>query len=249
MDTVAQLCEQLGSDDRIKAYQARRALAEKAAVGEADRMALAAELADCLTAKAEVKDKKKKEPPPPRYAVAVRNEICRNLADVAGDAQVPALVDALADFDTREMARFALDRIPTPAATAALADALSKSIGVEFRVGLVNALARRNDPAAREALHKAAADPSSEVRLAAAEALALQPDSTGDAVIVVVGKELRATNSRAAKRADIARLRLAGTLSRAGQNDAARGIYQALASEGADEAQKKAAKAALEKLG
>ncbi|HEY1599729.1 MAG TPA: hypothetical protein VGG64_09015 [Pirellulales bacterium] len=254
MDTIAQICEQLGSADQTKAFQARRALAVKATAAaapgkEAERTAFAAELAGCLVAKAEAKDDKEKKEPLPRYTAAARNEICRSLAEVAGDAEVPALVQTLADFDVREMARFALTRIPTPAAGAALAEASQKLVGVEFRVGVVNALSRRSDAGALAAIKQAAGDSSTDVRLAAAEALAQQVDPAGDAVIVQIGKELGPANPRASKRTDVARLRLAGTLAKAGQKDAARGIYQALASDGADEAQKKAAKTALEHLG
>jgi HEAT repeat protein len=254
MDTVAQICEQLGSPDQVKAFQARRALGLRVTAAgapgkEAERTALAAELAACLVAKAETKDGKDKKDVPPRYADAARNEICRALADVGGDAEVPALVQTLADFQVREMARFALARIPTAAAAAALGDAAQKSVGVEFRVGVINALASRKDAAAASALKQAAADSSIEVRLAAAEALAQQPDAAGDALIVQAEKELGPTSPRAAKRMNVARLRLAATLAKAGQKDAARGIYQGLVSDGADEAQKKAAKSALEQLG
>ncbi len=79
MDTIAQLSEQLGSADQATAYKAKRALiVRNAAAGtpgkEAERTALAAELAACLVAKAESKDDKKKEPAP-RYSLAARNEL------------------------------------------------------------------------------------------------------------------------------------------------------------------------------
>jgi HEAT repeat protein len=253
MDTIAQISEQLGSADQATAFKARRALSVRAfAAGtpgkEAERTALAAELAGCLVAKAENGGDKKKEQTP-RYSVAARNALCRALADVGGDAEVPALVQSLSDFDVREMARFALDRIPTADAAKALAEADDKLVGEEFRVGVTNALGKRRDAVAVEALKKATGDTSSEIRLAAAEGLALQPDASGDAAILEVRKQLAATSPRAAKRMDIARLQLAATLAKAGQKDAARGIYQGLASDGADETQKKAAKSALEHLG
>ena len=59
----------------------------------------------------------------------------------------------------------------------------------------------------------------------------------GKDLIVQVGKELGPSNPRASKRTDVAQLRLASTLAKAGQKDAARGIYQGLASDGADKAQ------------
>ena len=84
-------------------------------------------------------------------------------------------MQTLNDFDVREMARFALDRIPTAAAAKALAEADEKLVGEEFRVGVTNALGKRRDAVAVEALKKATGDTSGEIRLAAARGWPCSP--------------------------------------------------------------------------
>jgi hypothetical protein len=256
MDNVAQHCEQLGSDDQTKAFQARRGLwvliAAAGAPGkESDRAVLASALAGQLVARNEPNEeqKKKKETPGFKLNAKARNQIALLLADVAGDPEIPALIEALSDFDVRESARFALARTPSAAATAALADTAQKAVGVEYRVGVIGTLGHRSGNIAVDALKQVADDTGVEVRLVAAESLAEQPDASGDAIIAKIGKDLGATSPRAAKRTSIARLQLAATLAKAGQKDAARGIFQSVASDGADDAQKNAAKSALTQLG
>jgi len=244
---IAQLCEQLGSDDQTKAFQARRALwLLIAAAGtpgkESDRAVLAAALAGELSAK---KDDKEKSP---KHSLKSRQQLLLVMADIAGDPEIPALEGALNDFDLREQARFAVAKIPSAAATAALAEAAQKAVGVEYRVGVIGSLGRRSGAIATEAIKQVASDSGVEVRLTAAESLAEQPDAAGDAIIAQIGKDLGAASPRAAKRTSIARLQLAATLAKAGQKDAAKGIYQSIASDGADDAQKNAAKSALTQL-
>src|SRR5262245_28890173 len=106
MSSVEELCEQLGSGDQPKVYQARQALVRLAAEagnpgGEGRRAELAAELAKAQ----EAKDAEGKAP---KYTPAVRGQVCRTLAEVGGDMEVPSLKAALTDFDAREMARWAL---------------------------------------------------------------------------------------------------------------------------------------------
>lgn len=257
MENVAQLCEQLGSDDQVKVFQARRGLwvlivAAGAPGKESDRAVLASALAGQLVAKNEEKEedkKKKKEEKSFKLNAKARSQIALLLADIAGDPEIPALIEALGDFDVRESARFALARTPSAAATAALADTAQKAVGVEYRVGVIGSLGHRSGNVAVDALKQVADDTGVEVRLVAAESLAEQPDPAGDAIIAKIGKDLGASNPRAAKRTSIARLQLAQTLAKAGQKDAARDIYKSVASDGADDAQKNAAKTALTQLG
>ena len=87
MDTIAQISEQLGSADQTAAFKARRALTVRAFTAgtpgkEAERTALAAELAGCLVAKADNGGDKKKEPTP-RYSVAAQ----RSLPGIGGRGQ------------------------------------------------------------------------------------------------------------------------------------------------------------------
>lgn len=76
-------------------------------------------------------------------SVKARDELARTLSEVAGDMEVPALKEAINDFDAREMARFALDRMTCQAATDALADAALNAVGVEFRIGVYRHVARQ----------------------------------------------------------------------------------------------------------
>ena len=249
MESVEKLCEQLGSNDQVQQYRAKRALAEMtAAAGAPGKESQRAQLAAAL-AKAEAATKPrgdKDKTPVPVYSARVRGEVARALAEVGGDMEVPALKQELADFDAREMARFALDRFTCEAAADALADAAVNAVGAEFRVGAINALGRRSGSRAIDALKKCAADGEPQVRLAAAEALANHADASADALLVEAGKQ---HGHRAALRMSKARLRLAGSLQNAGQKDAAKAIYQSVAQTAPREPQKKAAQHALEQLG
>src|SRR5487761_1272527 len=182
MSTIQELAEALNSGDQPTVYRAKRALAEMTADAgapgkAAQRAELAAGLAKAETAKNEKGDS-------PKHSAKARGELARALSEVAGDMEVPALNETLRDFDAREMARFALDRMTCQAATDALIDAAVNAVGVEFRVGAINALGRRSGSSVIDALKKCVAERDAEIRLAAAEALAHQADPSADEVIV-----------------------------------------------------------------
>ena len=73
------------------------------------------------------------------------------LGDVGGDASVPVLANLLDDKVLGSAARGALERIPGAAANKALVGALRLLTGVP-RIGVVNSLGRRNEPAGVKAL-------------------------------------------------------------------------------------------------
>ena len=248
MISIPELVAQLGDNDQVKAYRARQALLE--AVGKAggnpqERTAIANALAEELTAKTQNPGQPGKPgEEKPTHSAQVRNQVAQFLGQVAEDAQVPAVVAALQELETREMARWALDRIPTPAATTALIAALDQ-VGPEFCIGVINALAKRRTPEVVAALHKQAADADAGVRLAAVEALANSPEPSNDQPIVAATK---AGSPRQRARAQKARVRLADTLRVAGKKEAAIAIYKAIIANDAAEPQKKAARLALERL-
>lgn len=249
MANIEQLCDDLGSGDQPKVFRAKRELVLLAAAAgapgkDAERAALAAELANAEAA-SRPRDEKDKTPVPV-YSGRVRGEVARALSEVGGDMEVPALKSQLTDFDAREMARWALDRITCQAATDALVEAALNAVGTEFRVGAINALGRRGASNVVDALKKCAADSDREVRLAAVEALANHVDASADAAMVAAG---RLGGYRSALRVTKARVRLAENLARAGQKDAAKTIFQQVAAGEALEPQKKAARAALARLG
>lgn len=245
MPTIEELAGELNSGHQAAVYRAQRALSEKAAAANApgkaaERRDLAAALAKAVTAKNEKGDA-------PKYNVKARTELSRTLSEVAGDLEVPALKEAVNDFDARETARFALDRMACPAATDALADAALHAVGSEFRIGAINALGRRSGSQIVDVLKACAGDSDPEIRLAAAEALANHADASSDQFLVEAAKH---AGERAQLRSAKARVRLAAKLSSAGQKDAAQKIFQSLAqSDITPTAQKKAAGIGLAQLG
>jgi HEAT repeat protein len=242
MQTVDQIVEQLASGDAAAGYRARRSLeqltASVGAPGATGRAEVAARLAEHLLATQEGTQN-------PRYSAEVRGVLARALGNIGGEAEVAALKAALADFDVRENARFGLQRIPGEASLEALAEAAVQAVGSEFRIGVLGALGLRGGPKAIEALRACAADEDPEVALAALEALAHHADASSDALFAQAAEK---AGRRFRARIERARLRLAESLQNAGQTEAARGIYRALADTASDEAQRAAAQAALERL-
>ena len=130
---------------------------------EAERAQAAKLLADAY-AKTDLVD--------PRAAIA---EI---LSTIGGAESVTALASALSNAGSREMARFALTRIPTGEAAQALRTALEKENDPEFQLALINSLGSRRDGGAVDILAAhAAADRPLDVRLAAIEALSRIPSA------------------------------------------------------------------------
>lgn len=253
MDTIQSLVEKLGGADQAQDYRAYRALwqivADAGTPGkEAERTKIAQELALELNAENETTDGEGKKHKSIKYSPAVRGRIAQLLACVAAESEVPALQQAMGNFDTREMARWALDRASCQPSSVALATAATDGVGPEFRVGAINALARRGGTEAIAALTKAAGDTDPEVRLAAIEGLGLIGTAESDnAVAAVLGD--RSTDPRGWRRALKARLRLAETLAAAGDKDAAKKVFEAVLACNAEEPQADAARLGLSKLG
>lgn len=82
---------------------------------------------------------------------AGRAFLCQMLALVGSAKSVPALAPLVRDPKSTEAARYALQPIPGPEASAALRDALSSLSGAA-KAGLIGSIARRGDTAARGAL-------------------------------------------------------------------------------------------------
>lgn len=242
IEDVDKIVQQLASGDQAAAYRARRALEQlTAAVGAPEAKGcseVAARLAEHLLATQEGNQN-------PRYTPEVRGVLARALGNIGGEAEVGPLKALLSDFDVRENARFALQRIPADAAAEALAEAALQAVGSEFRIGVLAALATRSGSKAIDALRACAADEDRDVALTALEALANHPDASNDSLFSQAAEKLGPSYLARLERA---RLRLAETLERAGQTDAARGIYQGLAKGASDEAPRAAAQAALERL-
>ncbi|MCE9608513.1 MAG: HEAT repeat domain-containing protein [Planctomycetia bacterium] len=251
MATVTQLAADLCSGDQVKAYQAQQSLAKLTGeIGgsgkEAERAATAKELAAALAALKPAKDGRGEPTESSINSVVGATEICRALAFVAGEAETAILKECLKNIDLREPARWCLARMTCQGATDALVEALTNATGTEYRVGLINGLGRKSGSAVVEALKTAVKSNEPEVRLAAAEALAEQPQADLDAVIATVDSgSLQRNEARIAR----ARVRLGNTLLRAGDKAGAKKVFTSIAGSSADEPQKKAATAALATIG
>jgi HEAT repeat protein len=242
MNELPTVLDQLNSSDEPTAYKGRLALtkivADAGAPGqEAGRDEVARLLAEALGNGG-------------KYSVSARQEIARRLGEIGGDREVPALESALVDLDVREAARFGLDRIPTKSATDALVKASKSLIGARFLAGIANALGQRTGDGVVDALTQLTADPSVEVRLAAAEGLAQQADESADAKIVSVMEQTDlALTAQEVGRLWKARVRLAGQLSAANKKAEAKRILEAIVAAKPPAPQLKAAQMSLESMG
>lgn len=95
---------------------------------------------------------------------------CRQLSLIGTAEEVPALAGLLADENLSHMARYALERIPDPAACEAIRQALGKVQG-KLLVGMINSLGDRRYQGAVADLAKLLGNPDAAVAQAAAVAL------------------------------------------------------------------------------
>lgn len=151
----------------------------------------------------------------------VRRHALRMVSFVGRDEVVPVLAALLREPDVREMARWALVRIPGEAAAQALADALPAASG-QFKAGLINALAARRAAAALPTLQGAVHDPDESVRIAAIEALSSIPDPSSEPLL---RNALASTSPRVSRAASDAYIRLAEALLAAGRTEDAAAMF------------------------
>jgi HEAT repeat protein len=95
---------------------------------------------------------------------------CRQLSIIGTADEVPALAGLLTDENLSHMARYALERIPGPAADEAIRQALAKVKG-KLLVGMINSLGNRRVTGAADGLAKLVSDADPAVAQAAAAAL------------------------------------------------------------------------------
>ncbi len=110
---------------------------------------------------------------------AAKQAVCRELGLIGTDGSVPVLERMLAVEGTSDMARYALEAIPGPAADGALLRALD-ALGGNARLGIVSSLGNRRCAAAVPALDKDLRSSDRNVAVVAAEALGRigGPDAT-----------------------------------------------------------------------
>ncbi|UCD27831.1 MAG: HEAT repeat domain-containing protein [Planctomycetota bacterium] len=256
--TIKELVKQLGSEKQEIAFVAYQAILEKIlpttsyqSRRKREHVPMAAQLATEFNAKTEVKpaDKKgkkgKQEPPKPLHSTAVRNKVLRLLSYTATDGVLETIRNAFKDLETRQMALYVLCRLTSDRATDLLIEALDQ-VGPTFRVGVVNALGKRQGEKVLAALKKTATeDPEAQVRIAAVEALANFPEPANDTIIAqAANSDCKHMKAAAHK----ARVRLAETLRNTDKKSHAVKVYNAILSSNASQIQKKAAKLGLELL-
>ena len=114
--------------------------------------------------------------------------ICRQLAVAGGPDNVPAIAALLESEETADMARYALEPIPGPAAAQALIDALAKT-GGKVKVGIINSLGARKCPKSVAALAPLATDADAVVAEVAIAALGkIANDDAVQALAAAKGK-------------------------------------------------------------
>ena len=102
--------------------------------------------------------------------------VCRELSIIGTEQSVPTLAIMLADEETSDMARYALERIPGSAVDEALRGSLRKARG-NVRIGIINSLGQRRDKGAVRNLSRILGRPDQETAIAAAAALGRIADS------------------------------------------------------------------------
>jgi HEAT repeat protein len=153
---------------------------------------------------------------------------CRKLMIVATAESVPTLAALLPDEKLSHMARYALERIPAPAAAQALRDALAKVSG-QLKVGVIGSLGVRRDRPCIAALAGLIGDADTSVACAAA--CALGNIGTPEAAQALAASAPTAADSVKPAVAD-ARLASAERLLRDGNQAEAIGVYKSLAGGG-----------------
>jgi HEAT repeat protein len=113
---------------------------------------------------------------------AGKQYVCRELSIIGTEQSVPTLAKMLADEETSDMARYALERIPGSAVDEALRGALRGSKG-NARIGIINSLGQRRDKGAVRNLTRALGRPDEAVAMAAAAALGQIADSEATAAL------------------------------------------------------------------
>lgn len=150
--------------------------------------------------------------------------LCRMLMYIGGDAQVPALARLLGDQELEGHARYALERIPGPAADAAFRDALGSLKGRAL-LGAIGSIGERRDAKAVDALVKFLN--SSDEAVVAAAASSLGKIGTPDAARAIAAARSKASPAVQPALTD-AYLVAAERLLASGNADAADAIYQQL---------------------
>lgn len=172
---------------------------------------------------------------------AAKQYICLQLRQVGTAAEVPLLTRMLADPQTSQMARYALESIPGEESPAALRDSLSVLQG-DLLVGAINSLAARKDVKAVARLKELASGGDDKVAGAALWALGNIADLESAAYVL---EKAGADSGPLSLQAAVCLLRAAEALASTGRADTAMLIYKNLSAPGQPTGIRRAALAAI----
>jgi HEAT repeat protein len=150
----------------------------------------------------------------------------RELSLIGTDTSVPVLAPMLTQRATAEMSRYAISRIPGPAADGALRNALGQTTG-NTRIGLISTIGLRHDSKAVPAIAALAASSDPATAEAAFSALAL----IGDRPALDALRAARSNDSRSVRQhASEALAQCAGQFAARGDTATASRVYRELIS-------------------
>lgn len=155
----------------------------------------------------------------PRATYASQKFVCEQLRIIGSDACVPSLLKLLAADKTADLARLALEALPSQAAGDGLQAALSASTG-KVQIGILNSLAARHHPGLPASLAPFLASSSPDLIRASLQALA----RCGGAEAVAVLKSAKVPAEFDALR-ERALVDAAVTLAQSGGKDAALAVF------------------------
>lgn len=157
--------------------------------------------------------------------LAGKDFICRQLSLIGSGNSVPVLAGMLRGTETFEMARYALERIPGDAVDQALREALPAVSSTAWKVGIINTLGNRGDPASVTFLENLSAGSESDLADAALTALATIGSAPACAVVVDAAAKETGELRPAVAEADLI---CADRLARGGDRSGAIAIYRRL---------------------
>jgi len=181
----------------------------------------------------------------PKSTSAGKQFVCRMLAQIGTDEEVPALATMLCDPTTAEAARFALTRMSTPAAVAALRTSLTKTRGRTL-CGVIGSLGTLRDARSVDALSAFVTDADPAVAVGAVRALG-RIGGRASAERLTRALDVKAPGVAAAL--PDAGLECAASLAAAGDRTAARSLYQTVYRKSADPVVRMDAVGGLAELG
>lgn len=171
--------------------------------------------------------------------------VCRQLAVIGTEDNLPALAPLLLKADTADMARYALQRMQGEKVDAMLLDALDKTEAAAVP-GIVNSLGERRIAAAVPALSKRLTGPSKDVAVSSIAALGKIGGPKSAKALAKAKDRVEPSLKRAVSDAQ---LLIAESFAAEGDAASAKRIYASLADEREEAPVRKAANLGLESLG